>query len=107
MAARKRTWTPEVVRQRIRAAMITNRLHKFIAGEIQMSAAQVTASLGLLKKSVPDLQSVEFTGEMRHTHASDLTDEQLAAIAARALATGSGAGIAEAQTSPDEPPELH
>lgn len=43
-----------------------------------MSASQVTAALGLLKKTIPDLSSVEHSGEIQHRDVSDqpLTAEQ-------------------------------
>lgn len=55
-------------RAKIQTSQIINRLMKFINGEVEMSASQVTASLGLLKKSLPDLQSIEMTGELNHNH---------------------------------------
>lgn len=58
MAARKTTkgLGPEW-RKKIQTSMLINRLEKYIKGEIKMEPAQVTAALGLLKKSLPDLQS--------------------------------------------------
>ena len=54
----------ERVRGIIQSRRIVERLTKFIDGEVEMSASQVTASLGLLRKVVPDLASVEHTGEV-------------------------------------------
>jgi hypothetical protein len=54
----------ENTRAKIQAGNIITRLMKFIEGEIKMEAAQVTAALGLLKKSLPDLTSVEHSGEV-------------------------------------------
>lgn len=54
----------ENTRAKIQAGNIITRLMKFIDGEIKMEAAQVTAALGLLKKSLPDLTSVEISGEI-------------------------------------------
>lgn len=83
MAARtKRIWTPQVVRDRIRVAMLVNRLHACAAGEIELTSAQLKSIEILLKKAVPDLRSIEHSGHIQHTHASQLTDEQLAHIAA-------------------------
>ncbi len=102
MAARKRTWTPNVVRERIRTGVIVNRLQKFIRGEIEMSAPQVTAALGLLKKAVPDLSAVEHTGEMTHKHVQEMTDAELTAIA-----TGSSAGASEKATGEEGDSAIH
>lgn len=63
MAARKRTWTPEIVRQRIQAAQIVNRLSSHVMGKCKLSATQVTAALGLLKKCVPDLSSTTLAND--------------------------------------------
>lgn len=71
MPARKRTWTPDKVRERIRTSMIVNRLEDHIDGKVEMSATQVSAALGLLRKTVPDLSATEFSGELRHVDVSD------------------------------------
>jgi hypothetical protein len=41
-----------------------------------MSATQVTAALGLLKKTLPDLSATEITGELK---TRDITDQPLTA----------------------------
>jgi hypothetical protein len=38
-------------------------LTKFVNGEVEMQPAQVTAALGLLKKSLPDLANVQLSGD--------------------------------------------
>jgi hypothetical protein len=78
MAARKRAWTPEKVRERMRTTMLVRRLTKHVLGKVDMSATQVTAALGLLKKTLPDLNAIEHTGEIKHRDVSDqpLTAEQ-------------------------------
>ena len=48
-------------RAKIQTSQIVNRLKRFINGEVEMSAAQVTAALGLLKKVLPDLTAVDAT----------------------------------------------
>lgn len=70
MAARKRTWTPEIVRQRIRTGVIARRLMKHVMGEIEMTPTQVSAGLGLLKKVLPDLSATELSGELKTTDVS-------------------------------------
>lgn len=64
-AGRKPGFThSEVTRNRIRTAMLVNRLQNFVLGQIQMSASQVQAAIGLLRKTLPDLQSIEHLGEL-------------------------------------------
>lgn len=55
-------------RAKIRAGNIINRLTKLIEGEIEMAPHAVTAALGLLRKSLPDLTSVEHSGEVTKTY---------------------------------------
>lgn len=62
MAAHKRPDLHSIVRDRINTSKIANRLEKFIDGEVELSPAQVTAALGLLKKTLPDLASTAITG---------------------------------------------
>lgn len=71
MAARKmrgtkeRPWTPEH-RERIQTSMLINRLQDHVVGKVELTSTQVTAALGLLKKAVPDLSSVEQKTEVTH-----------------------------------------
>ena len=102
MAARKRTWTPDIVRERIRVSMIVNRLEKHVHGKVKMAPTQVTAALGLLRKCIPDLSSTDHTGEMIFKHAHELSDAALADIAA-----GSGNRAAQAPPSPKDPSSVH
>ncbi len=55
MAARKRDWTPDVVRQKIRTSMLINRLQNHVAGRLEMSKTQIQAAGILLKKTLPDM----------------------------------------------------
>ncbi len=71
MAARKKAWTPDKVRERIQASMITNRLIDHTLGNVEMTSSQVTAGLGLLKKIVPDLSSTELSGSIQQQVISD------------------------------------
>jgi hypothetical protein len=57
-----------LVRDRIKAGGIVFRLHQHIVGKVAMTPSQVTAALGLLKKVVPDLASVEHKGEVEHKY---------------------------------------
>lgn len=60
MAARtRRTTVNDKTREKIRTTQLIKRLVQHVNGEIELSATQVTAALGLMKKVLPDLQSVE------------------------------------------------
>jgi hypothetical protein len=78
MAARKRNWTPEKVRERIRTSMLVRRLQKYALGEkeqgaaVDLSAGQLKAIEILLRKQLPDLTSVEHSGEIKNR---DITDQ--------------------------------
>ena len=54
----------EEIREKIAAIRIVNRLEDHIFDVKEMSASQVTAALGLLKKAVPDLGSIEHSGSV-------------------------------------------
>jgi hypothetical protein len=102
MAARKQLTHPEVVRQTIRTRQLVNRLTNHVRGRIEMTATQVTAALGLLRKSLPDLTAITHSGSVELIKAEDLTDARLAYIAS----TSSDRAI-EAPHSQEEPSELH
>lgn len=57
MAARLNPRHSEMVREKIRATQLVNRLEDHVFGEAELSATQVTAALGLLRKCVPDLSA--------------------------------------------------
>ena len=68
MAARKTRGTKEHPwseehRNRIKTSMLLNRIEKHILGQVDMSNTQIKAVDILLKKSVPDLQSISLSGE--------------------------------------------
>lgn len=50
-------------RSKIANSQILNRLIGHVEGKVELSASQVTAGLGLLKKCLPDMTNVELTGE--------------------------------------------
>lgn len=99
--ARKRTWTPEIVRQRIRTSMIMRRLTDHVLGNVKMSPSQVAAGLGLLRKTLPDLSQVDHSGSVE-MNPDELTRAQLMAIAAGSSEIGPGEGRSE-----PEPGEVH
>lgn len=64
MAARtRRIVCDENTRLKIQASQIINRLTNHILGEVEMSPSQVTAALGLLRKTLPDLAAQHVTSE--------------------------------------------
>lgn len=50
-------------RSKIANSQILNRLIGHVEGNVELSATQVSAGLGLLKKCLPDLTNVQLTGE--------------------------------------------
>jgi hypothetical protein len=69
MAARKRIWTPEIVRERIRTSMLLNRLHNHIVdpAKTPMTKTQVSAATFLLSRVVgqkTDAQDVNLNGNV-------------------------------------------
>ena len=62
MAARLRLPHQEEVRAKIQASQLINALTNHVFGKNEMKATQVTAALGLLRKSVPDLLNTTLTG---------------------------------------------
>lgn len=53
----------ERTRAKIQTSQLINRLQAFIKSQVELSPAQVTAALGLLRKTLPDLAAVEHSGE--------------------------------------------
>lgn len=49
-------------RDKIKVANILNALQEHVVGDREMSATQVTAGLGLLKKALPDLAQTTIEG---------------------------------------------
>ena len=64
MAARKQLWHPDVVRQKIQTSQLINRLtqNALSDGEV-MTASQVNSAKILLAKAIPDLASVQLSGD--------------------------------------------
>lgn len=63
MAARVRKIRhDEETRLKIQASQLINRLTAHVLGDVEMPASAVTAALGLLKKAIPDLASVQHSG---------------------------------------------
>lgn len=87
----KGIWTPQIVRERIQTTKLVDRLTDHVFGRCEMEKSQVTAALGLLKKALPDLSATEFTGTMTHRDANELSDAELADIAAGRRSKDAGA----------------
>lgn len=84
MAARIRKQHQDEVRARIQTSQLVNRLTDHALGKIELTNTQVRSIEILLKKSIPDLQSVELTGDPDNpVHLVGMTKEQRdAAVAA-------------------------
>lgn len=53
----------QLIRDKINAALLVERLTECALGSIELTSQQMKAIEILLKKSVPDLSSVEMTGD--------------------------------------------
>ena len=94
----------ERTRAKIQTSQIINRLQSFVKGEVEMSGPQVTAALGLLKKTMPDLSQ----SDVNHTVKRDATDysrEELVAFLRNA--TDGGSAVAETDGREPEPDRVH
>lgn len=63
MAARKLKRLSDDWRAKIQTSMLINRLSDHVEGKVELSKSQVSAALGLLKKTAPDLSSVTHSGD--------------------------------------------
>ncbi len=64
MAARLNPRHQQMVRDKIQATQIVNRLEGHVLGDLELSPTQIQAARILLDKSVPNLQAIEHTGEV-------------------------------------------
>lgn len=84
MAARTRKIRhDDETRAKIRTSQLINRLEGHVLGNVELSATQVSAALGLLRKTLPDMSNVEHSGEIATKRSSEMTDDELATIATR------------------------
>jgi hypothetical protein len=73
------------MKQKIRADLIIDKLHAHImAKNGTMQASAVTAALGLLRKIIPDLQSVDMKGKLEGRDLRQYSDAELIAFIAAA-----------------------
>jgi hypothetical protein len=61
-------------RAKIRTSMLIKRLEDHVEGKVELSASQVAAALGLLRKTAPDLATVEYSGEVEHRYVARLPE---------------------------------
>ena len=64
MATRNRIQHDENTRKKIQASQLINRLTDHVLKDLELTATQVTAALGLLKKTLPDLSNVTLDGNI-------------------------------------------
>ena len=63
MATRIRRQHTEEIREKIKTSQLINRLTEHAFGNVEMTPSQVRAIEVLLKKTLPDLSSVEVAGD--------------------------------------------
>jgi len=64
MAARiRKIRHDQETRAKIKTSQLVNRLTAHVLGEVEMVPSQVTAALGLLRKTLPDLQTTTLQGD--------------------------------------------
>jgi hypothetical protein len=68
---------PEEVREKIRTSQLVNRLNAYANSKVELAPAQVTAILGLLKKTMPDLQAITISGDPKRPIEISVTDAKL------------------------------
>lgn len=53
----------EETRAKIKTSQLINRLQGYVLGKHELEPGQVTAALGLIKKTLPDLTATELSGD--------------------------------------------
>lgn len=115
MAARiRKVQHDDRTREKIRTSQLLNRLHAYALSEndpqngkpVELSSTQVKAIEVLLRKSLPDLSQVESTNTNYNVDVADLTDAQLASIAAGNASSRSN-GIAEEARGEEGADSIH
>lgn len=69
-------------RERIRIAEILLRVQEHALGQVDMKPTELRAAEVLLRKALPDLATVEHTGEVSVRSLTEMSREELLAIAA-------------------------
>jgi len=75
MAARLNPRHTEMVRQKIQAGVLIDRLHKHAEGKLEMTPSQLKASEILLDRSVPKLSHIQHSGDSENPINSKVTIE--------------------------------
>jgi hypothetical protein len=102
MAVRRDLYHPEEVRAKIKTSQLVNRLQEFIFGTVEMSKSQVSAAIGLLRKTMPDLSAMTVSGSLDLVKPEELSDAQLADIV-----IASRRGTIKTPSGEEESSELH
>ena len=77
MPARKMLNHDTRTREKIRTSQLINRLTNHVLGKVELSASQVTAALGLIRKTLPDLAAIEVKAEVtQKTVSHDIMGEK-------------------------------
>lgn len=105
MAARNRSWTPEVVRQKIRTSMLINRLQNHVLGRLDMSKTQLQAAGILLRKTLPDMIAQTVERRPLEAMADDELLTTLQSIRSYLATQNSGNGMGN-ETEPQSPDPL-
>lgn len=79
MAARLKPRHQEDIKSKIKISNIIDRLEKHVAGEIEMTPAQVTSAKILLDKTMSNaptetINETEYTGNVKHTFEYSVVD---------------------------------
>jgi hypothetical protein len=81
MHADRNPMAAATVRKRIQGGLMVGCLQDHALGKKEMTATQVTAALGLLRKVVPDLTATTLSGDpdhpLEHHHVAGLVESKL------------------------------
>ena len=72
-----------MTRAKIQTTQIINRLQSFIMGEVEMTGPQVSAALGILKKTLPDLSAVDMSMVEEKRDVREMSNAELEAAILR------------------------
>lgn len=102
MAVRKKLAHDQKTREKIQTSQLINRLENHVLGKVELTSTQVTAALGLIKKTLPDLTAVEHSGEIGTGDTISLTESEILAR----LETLTGSGVTEGTAEANESKEV-
>lgn len=74
MAARKQLRHSDEVRAKIQSSQLINFLQNHVLKGADAQKTQVTAAVALLKKTLPDLQATELSGQLALSHEDRLKE---------------------------------